>query len=789
MLKLSDRERKQTKRKILASLLIIAITAAAAGCGNAGDGTGSGTAADGAGADSASSSGAMGRYVEEASDLSNKISGVGNAIFPLANGNFVVTDRMTDFVKTGDGAVWMADIRRWRTKMMEDGVYIMNMAVGADNTVALIYQADEENVSEEEETSVVLNPRLLIVKPDNTEIPVEISLTEDDKYLDKVFISDGGRIFVTTRGTSNIYEVMEDGSSELFLMVEEGHADLIQFQNNFMVMDGYGYEGLVIYDMENQEYIEDDVLTSFMKENYSGRSNNIDSYEVYFFFGEDDIIYLVGEKGLYRHVIGGSAMEQVIDGKLCSLGNPAYMLQGMIALEDKEFLALFEGGKVIRYVYNPDIATVPGSTLKVYGLEDNEIVRQAINLYQSKNPEVYIEFEYGMGRDNSVTREDALKSLNTKIVAGEGPDVLLLDDMPVDSYVEKGLLLELSPIIDSLSGEEALFENIVEAVKTDGKLYMVPCSVKLPVMLGDKSYISQADDLEGIADMIEAFDAQDPEQDLIGYCSEKSIMRLFSMTCVPAWTMENGEINQDVIREFLTQTERIYNAQMDGISDKEITRYLSIAEAYETNNGVLSYEDSDYVRQSGINKMNYIGGYYPLLFGIFDCLEINSIRKTEGFENTVWMPMGGQAGNVFWAKTLLGINAASKQAELAEDFLRTCLGKENQSYLYDSLAVNKAAFEESLDAEENGVDSNGRWGSVATEGEDGHPIVLVYYWPTEEEIAQYRKLMEEADTAYIEDSMLEEAVYEEGIDYLQGAQSLEEAVSEIERKVALYMAE
>ncbi|MDE5932639.1 MAG: hypothetical protein K2H40_09190, partial [Lachnospiraceae bacterium] len=392
-----------------------------------------------------------------------------------------------------------------------------------------------EAETESEDTPLELNPQLLLIKPDNTEIPVDIALTEDDRYLDRVYISDAGRIFVTTRGNSNLYEVREDGSSELFLMVEAGHPDLIQFQGNLMVMDGYGYDSLVIYDLDKKEYIEDDVLAEFIKTNYQDRAgSSINSYGLYFFFGEEGIIYLAGEEGLYRHVIGGGAMEQLIDGKLCSLGNPAYNIQSMIALENNEFLALFEGSRMIHYVYDPDIPTKPSEKLVVYGLEDNETVRQAINLYQTQNPEVYIEFECGMSGEDSVTREDALKSLNTKIMAGEGPDILLLDNMPLSSYVEKGLLLDIGPFLNQLSGEEALLENVLEAVKTGDQIFAVPCEIKLPVMMAGKQYLSQVDSLEGIADMMEQLREEEPEQDLFGYCSEKGILRLFSMTCAPA---------------------------------------------------------------------------------------------------------------------------------------------------------------------------------------------------------------------------------------------------------------
>lgn len=248
---------------------------------------------------------AMGRYVEEPIDLSGKISGDGSGIYSLANGNLVVTDRYTNFMKTGDGVIWMTDSRRWRTKMLEEGTYIMSMAVGPDNTVALIYQGKSETEGGEsadteadsaEEQALELNPQLLIMKPDNTEIPVEVALTEDD-MLDKVYISDGGRIFVTTRGTSNLYEVTEDGGNELFLPVEAGHPELIQFQGNLMVMDGYGYDSPVLYDMEKKEYIEDEVLEAFIETNYRDRENgNIDSYELYFFSEKKGLFIWQGKR-------------------------------------------------------------------------------------------------------------------------------------------------------------------------------------------------------------------------------------------------------------------------------------------------------------------------------------------------------------------------------------------------------------------------------------------------------------------------------------------------------------
>ena len=90
-----------------------------------------------------------------------------------------------------------------------------------------------------------------------------------------------------------------------------------------------------------------------------------DIYEV----KEDGVIYLAGKKGLHRHVMGGAAMEQIIDGKLSCLGNPQYGVVGMLLLNTGEFLALSDRGKLINFTYDPNKEAVPQERLKIYSLE------------------------------------------------------------------------------------------------------------------------------------------------------------------------------------------------------------------------------------------------------------------------------------------------------------------------------------------------------------------------------------------------------------------------------------
>ncbi|MDE7130680.1 MAG: extracellular solute-binding protein [Lachnospiraceae bacterium] len=772
---------KKGASKLLSMLLLFSMfLTLISGCGN-GEEISENSDGNEQNAQSSAEVTAMGRYVEEAANLPNEVNGT--KLSRLADGKLVIYDSYAPlYISKDNGETWEVDESLTGsgvdTGIWENKSVIYGMAIGADNMIAIAYD-DYEKVYEQGE----LNPRLCLIKPDGTEITIDIPVTAEDDNPTDVWISDTGRIFVGTLG-SNIYEAWEDGSVELFLELDPTyHPCLIQCQQNLMVIDGGDYSELLIYDMEKKQYIEDEVLNEFVSKNYAVRRSE-EGYGMYFFLEEQGVIYLAGQDGLHRHVIGGSAMEQVIDGKLTTFNDPSNKVRGMIKLEDDDFVTLFSDYGPVRYAYNPDIPTVPNEKLKVYSLQKNDTIRQMISLYQIKYPEVWVEYEIGMEDGASVTRDDMLKKLNTKIMAGEGPDVLVLDNMPLDSYIEKGLLLDMGPILYNLSGEDAVFTNIVDAMKTEDKIYVMPIEIQIPVMYGDKKYISRADDLEGIADILEELRKEHPEKehDLLGVYTEREIMDLFSMVSTPAWTAEDGTIDMGAIAEFLTQVKRIYDAQMDGLTEETIRLHRAHTLWGPENMGGRTID----VMRCFLRETHIAGGTVHTDYGL---AYLNSVSKAEKHENDEWIPMNGQSSNVFLAQTMVGINAMSASADKAEEFIRLCLGKENQSYLFHGYAVNQAAFDEDFIYDGSQGHIEGICGTIEMLDENGLYVSMDIYWPDQEQIAGLKNCIETADTPYIEDTLLEETVYEAGADYMQGNISLEEAVSEIEKKLAIYIAE
>ncbi|MDE6320511.1 MAG: extracellular solute-binding protein, partial [Lachnospiraceae bacterium] len=681
------------KGKRIAAMLLAAVLLFGTLAGCSGTGSDSGTAggvAGSAGSTQEEEQGtAMGRYVEKAAGLNgNSLSDWNSRVTELADGSLFLTDNSGFALQSWDnGGSWIKATPAWLTKMKEDGKYIRDLAVGPDGTAAVVWTVPLEQEEEGNGVQLSMDMQLTVFKPDGTEMQVEAKLDPEDMWFDSVYISDTGRILVNAAGNT-LYEVKEDGSFEKLLRAEEGWPGLFRLHKNLLLLDGTGYEVPLIYDVEAKEYIEDKVLADFVKENFSDRSSSPGrSYDLFLFFGGDDVIYLAGQKGVYRHVLGGSVMEQVIDGSLSVLGNPAYSIMDMRAMKNDEFLVLFTQGKVMRFVYDPDIPARPNERLKVWSLEDKSAVRQAVDLYQTANPSVYVEYEIGLEKGSALTREDVIKNLNTRLMAGEGPDVLILDDMPVDSYIEKGILMDISPVLDGMSGEEAPFPNVVEAFRNEEHVYMMPCEIQLPYLLGRKDNLNKMTGLSELADLMEKMREENPGESLLQLPSEKGIMRMFSMVSAPAWKTDSGTIDRDAISDFLTQSKRIYEAETDGLSEEAMNSWESLKRVYQALDSVRGeeLEDSDTLRAHDReiyfigNLRQFAAGPMSVAGSLYDVNSYNictSICVTEGFEDCDIIPMTGQCSNVFWAKTLLGINATSGNTGIAQEFLKVALGNE-----------------------------------------------------------------------------------------------------------------
>lgn len=607
------------------------------------------------------------------------------------------------------------------------------------------------------------------------------------------FSEDGERLFLST-GEGKIYEIDQETGESRFLIQIDIIPDVFCVWEHYLAAKGEA-EGVFLYDLDTQEEIEDDVLSDFVAQNYQ-QNNGIVNSTYTIFPAEDGGIYLAGTKGLHRHVTGGAVMEQVINGGLCSLSDPSKSLAVVARTADDGFLAAFSGGRISAFTYDPNMPSTPSQTLSAYSLTENDILRQAITRYQEANPDVYVEYRVGLSEEGGATREDAVKKLNTEIMAGKGPDFLVLDGLPVDSYKEKGVLLDISPYLLELETQEKLLSNIKESFTEDGTISMIPAAFTVQMYYTNQKNMTNVSDLSTLADLFERLRDEHPGEELMELYSKDMLFDALLPVSAPNWVTNDGA-DLDRIAEDLTQMKRIYDACMEGLSSEVLMKYKGYTErGINSSDKVSAYNDlgGGAVQIAGDNVLVSMGtltnGYnYGLL---------QSVKRQKGGVGSQMAQIPGSAADAFTPVTLMGINATSQKSDLAGDFMQSILSKDMQEMIYPiGFPVNEeglALYMESLggrvpESVRKPGEIYGGYGFSTEEDGEIKVIVLDMYVPTEEETAEICDTLKVVHIPYLENAALENAVRETAEVYLDGLCSLEEAMNGIREASTIIMAE
>lgn len=203
---------------------------------------------------------------------------------------------------------------------------------------------------------------------------------------------------------------------------------------------------------------------------------------------KDGSLYGLRGKSVYVRAEKGTVWEQILDAGNAPRMQVASSVSAVRALASDCLLvdtwvslSVRHGAgtraQLLRYDYDPGLVPPETRTLTVYSLEENPTVQQAVFQCRLKHPELEVQYEVGM--QEGLEQEDVIKQLNTRLLAGDAPDVLILDGLPVDSMVEQGLLADLSSLVDT----EGLYPA-ARAGEQDGKLWYVAGRMKLPLLLG-----------------------------------------------------------------------------------------------------------------------------------------------------------------------------------------------------------------------------------------------------------------------------------------------------------------
>ena len=411
---------------------------------------------------------------------------------------------------------------------------------------------------------------------------------------------------------------------------------------------------------------------------------------------EDGSLYALFNRSLLMRGADGS-ISNVLEGTAYSIGSPSSTAESVFSLPDGaiivNMLDSMQANRLYRYVWDENAEINPDKTLSVWSLEENAFVRAAIAELRKKNPDSYITYEVAMGGDNAVSASDAIKTLNTRLIGGSGPDIVILDGCPEESYAGKGMLLDLAGLVDT--GD--IYQNLLSPYISEGKMYCLPTQFIMPALMGSDEDIGKAQTLEDLVRIV--VNGNDttvgspgagpftgvPEDERAELYFEdlEELWDIMWLSAAPAIIDDNRLETGDLER--LLEAIKAISDKL-GLGDPGSGNRMGMGVAFSSG-GMVTALPSSLVRYT-----SQITNYGAFAAGNLMLLQLMMEREGSGLA-----PFPGLVPGAWRPSTVAGISADTSVPDFAVELIRTMLSIEVQRINYGAgLPVTRSGISEQV---------------------------------------------------------------------------------------------
>ncbi|WP_028562777.1 ABC transporter substrate-binding protein [Paenibacillus pinihumi] len=346
----------------------------------------------------------------------------------------------------------------------------------------------------------------------------------------------------------------------------------------------------------------------------------------------------------------------------------------------------------------PDIKTPDGKkTVVVSVMSKDAFLENAAKKFEELNPDIHIEIkehlanpDLGNGMRAALTKADIEKyvqTVTTEVLSGKGPDLIAMDLLPEDKFIEKKVLVNFNEKFakDPSFDKNHYYQNILQSSWNGDGLYSMPISFYVQVMQANaellKKHNVNIDDQTWtwaqFADITKKMKEQ-AGKEYSAFVNPYQIMADF-ITDNYATFVQKGNVSfdSDPFRDMMNQVKKMYDEKLIEASYNDMGKMLFSLSAFNDP------------KRSLIQMLDPKKGFYmkPTLNGQGNGLELKSFMN-------------------------FGLNSQSKVEKEAWEFLKFMLSEEIQtSPDLNGFPVNKDATEaklkeagQSLDQDESAAD-------------------------------------------------------------------------------------
>jgi ABC-type glycerol-3-phosphate transport system substrate-binding protein len=367
--------------------------------------------------------------------------------------------------------------------------------------------------------------------------------------------------------------------------------------------------------------------------------------------------------------------------------------------------------------------------------------------------------------------EEGISRMNTDIVSGKVPDIILLDDsMPTDSYISKGLFADLLPIIekDEEIDRNDLMPNVMEAFSRDGKLYRLIPSYSIRTIVAKTSDVGEERGWT-VEEAMALWDSKPEGTEFIAGATRSEMLNMcmsFAGSQFVNYSTGDCDFNNEGFLNLLEFLKRFP---------------VEISDDYYTDEYWSSY-DSLWRTGKVITQQMYLGDFRNLNY---------TQKGTFGEPITmIGFPSTDQDGSVLVPTMQFAISAKSKNQDAAWQFLRYYLTEDYQNEAPGfplSMKVLEKRAEEAMDRPYY-IDVNGN--------KDYYDDIIyiddveVTIDPmTREEVDHFMEILKTFKNVGRYDDTLINIISEEAEPYFNGQKNAGEVAQIIQNRAQIYLHE
>lgn len=634
---------------------------------------------------------------------------------------------------------------------------------------------------------------------ENTFLAVYLSAEETKKEFDLTLMPEGqGYVYKSQFSPSGNILLMGD---KFLCEISREDGRLIRTYESGGYVTDFGIAGnqLLVFADDTIHYYsaktgdplpEETVFTEHLQMESGENTEEVVSSRVFTGMGEQGILY-VSKKGIYVYNLGGSVVEQLLsEGYLTGISSKTELMDVETDADGNIYLAVSDRysdnptGMLLKYGYDKEQEAVPGTELDIYMLKRDTHMEQMISLFQKEYPDISVTVQEGMTGEDGVTATDAMKNLNTEIMSGEGPDVLLMDNLDAENYIERGMLEDISGIME----KAGILENIQKAYEEeDGSIYCMPVRFGIPILAGGSGEIDNAVNLEKIADMTEKYENQYSDSFFPAYQTRWPgvMLRFFGEISASEWMKKDRTLDAEKVKDFFQQVNRIYQAgQKAGNASLDSTyEYAEKMERIYDKNRREESSLNSYLVPCADGQALFSYGY---LFSLEELFLLTTIEKQNS--DISHRLLNGQAENCFSPEMIMGISVKAREKEAAELFVSFLFSEEQQKNNKEAgFPVRKSVYD-SEEYWELGQEGNIEYGFSSTYNGESHDMITVVH-SADDQIKEIQKLGKTLTMPSGGSRIIQDSVLEAGKRYLYGGPDLDKAVEQAVSQVKLYLAE